>query len=237
MKERVRSPVEFFFKTFLADAAEFQMHWKDERCFHADRSRVIRKNASQPNGTESMWMRDLRIGDEVLSTDPRGRPVFSELIAWIDADLTSKSFFRRIETASGLSLVLTPSHSVLVQEESGGMASRFAGDLSPGDNLLSLPDPANASASSSFKSDKIVAIGQEQGTIVVNGIAASCYAAVASTKMAHAAFAPLRWWTWMFGLSESTPTNGLHPYAKLLTVLSKFVLPSSFLFNSSTSKL
>ena len=186
-------------------------------------------------------MIDLKIGDQVLATDSHGTPVFSELIAWLDSDLTSESTFLRIHTANGLRLTVTPSHLIHVLDPvSGAMATNFAGSLQLGDHLFTLK-----SESPTMEAHKIVAIGRDvsvgsmapltrHGTILVNRISASCYAAIENPAVAHSAFAPLRWWTAAFGVRRlPLPPDGIHPYAKLLTFLYDFVVvwPSQFLFD------
>ncbi|OQV17015.1 Protein hedgehog [Hypsibius exemplaris] len=212
-----------------SEKGEFEEHLKDERCFHAHNSSVLRKTSPDSNTTETIPMTDLRIGDHVLSTDPSsGTPIFSEMIAWIDSDLTSQSAFLRVHTANGRHISLTPSHLVHVFDVSTrAMTTRYARDLSPGDSLMALDNANEASIRNPFSTltaekivriEPVVAVGSlapltRQGTIVVNGISASCYAAVADHKMAHAAFAPFRWWTLLFGVGRSPqpPDDGMHP--------------------------
>jgi hypothetical protein len=71
------------------------------------------------------------------------------------------------------------------------------------------------------------------GNIVVDGILASCYALVDSQSVAHAAFAPIRWWQGMREmLLTSTSTEneieverGVHWYADLLYRVGEVVMP------------
>ena len=75
------------------------------------------------------------------------------------------------------------------------------------------------------------------GNLVVDGVLASCYALVDSQSVAHAAFAPVRWWEGARRLLLSAPAAegdqkpkerfvGVHWYAKWLYGLGEMLLPS-----------
>lgn len=75
------------------------------------------------------------------------------------------------------------------------------------------------------------------GNLVVDGVLASCYALVDSQSVAHAAFAPVRWWEGARRLLLSAPAAegdqkpkerfvGVHWYAKWLYGLGDMLLPS-----------
>ena len=71
-----------------------------------------------------------------------------------------------------------------------------------------------------------------QGTLIVNGMAASCYSSVVSHDLAHHVLAPLRWWYRLakfFAVKQPfgySPENGMHwiPHA-MLQITEKY-LPS-----------
>jgi len=75
------------------------------------------------------------------------------------------------------------------------------------------------------------------GTIVVNGIVASCYASIASQRLAQAAMLPIRLLTYgrvydVTGLSRGndkaeTCGDGIHWYACTLRTIANYLLPSS----------
>ena len=62
------------------------------------------------------------------------------------------------------------------------------------------------------------------GTLLVNGMLASCYAVVDSHSIAHTAMAPVRWWYminqqfshFVDGKTDSMHSNGTHWYPELL---------------------
>jgi intein/homing endonuclease len=67
----------------------------------------------------------------------------------------------------------------------------------------------------------------EEGTLIINNIAASCYATINSHSTAHAVLAPMRWWYRLFGVSkESNEMVGVHWFPKMLYEITTFLLPS-----------
>jgi hypothetical protein len=64
----------------------------------------------------------------------------------------------------------------------------------------------------------------QEGTLIVNNVAASCYATIASHRLAHAVLAPMRWWYGLFG--ESNEVIGIHWFPKMLYEMTTFLMPS-----------
>ena len=66
-----------------------------------------------------------------------------------------------------------------------------------------------------------------EGTLIVNNVAASCYATIDSHYVAHAAVAPMRWWYGLFGASkESNDVVGVHWFSTMLYEITAFLMPS-----------
>ena len=63
----------------------------------------------------------------------------------------------------------------------------------------------------------------QHGSIVVDGVLASCYAAVDSHELSHWALAPLRFFHSVLGPSQ-VQSDGLHWYPRLLQTLGKILL-------------
>ncbi|KAM6934440.1 indian hedgehog B protein-like [Xenentodon cancila] len=63
----------------------------------------------------------------------------------------------------------------------------------------------------------------QHGSIVVNGVLASCYASVDSHELSHWALAPLRFFYSILGPSQAQ-SDGLHWYPRLLQTLGKILL-------------
>ena len=70
------------------------------------------------------------------------------------------------------------------------------------------------------------------GTLIVNGMAASCYSSVVSHNLAHQVLAPLRWWyrfAKLFAVEqpfEYVPTGGIHWIPKTMLQLTEKYLPN-----------
>lgn len=84
------------------------------------------------------------------------------------------------------------------------------------------------------------------GTIVVDNVAASCYALVGSHALAQWTMAPVRWWSTYFdgvtnfamtsSLRTGTTTTTTHWYAELLQAVGRFVLPGELLFRNGAAE-
>lgn len=166
-------------------------------------------------------MRELQLGDQVLAYDvAAGRPTYSPVIAWLHRDTEHEFEFVRLEfehtaaqgdAAAGKrsQLELTAEHLVFTLEQSCSekLVAKFAGDVRPGDLFLRQSDDQpmrslNSSCPSAVA--RVVTVERRRvrrgayapltaaGTLVVDGVVVSCYAAFANARVAHAAFAPYR---------------------------------------------
>ena len=67
----------------------------------------------------------------------------------------------------------------------------------------------------------------QEGTLIVNNIAASCYAVINSHQLAHAAVSPMRWWYNLFkGTAELNEITGIHWFPQMLYDITAFFMPS-----------
>jgi hypothetical protein len=67
----------------------------------------------------------------------------------------------------------------------------------------------------------------DEGTLIVDGVAASCYATINSHRVAHSALAPMRWWYRWAGAEKATSiTTGIHWFPKMLYEITAVLLPS-----------
>ncbi|KAL1132703.1 hypothetical protein AAG570_010655 [Ranatra chinensis] len=179
---------------------------------------------------------ELQVGDRVLSLDKAtGRMVYSEVILFLDRDESRWRQFLSVETSSGETVRVTPSHLVLRKTLSGVLESVFAGKLAPGDVLM-VGSGKNLIETSVERVSVVADQGvfaplTQTGTIIVDGVLASCYAVVESQSLAHYAFAPVRIYT---NAKHSFHTQvGVHWYAKFLYDLSDYVLPSGMIYRRS----
>ena len=157
-------------------------------------------------------MSDLQIGDLVLTVDPEGNFQFSPIILFLDRDPEMRRQFYLIETESGVTLTVTPSHLVYadindvnsndvnsndVLREVESFEAVYASRVREGDYIL-------VQQNGQLKPSRVVSIETKifsgvfapltsSGNIVVDGALASCYAILENQLVSHAAFAPFRW--------------------------------------------
>ncbi|XP_036397000.1 indian hedgehog B protein-like [Megalops cyprinoides] len=176
-------------------------------------------------------VRDLRLGERVLASsesDGSGDLVFSEVLAFLDRDPAAQKHFVVIGAEGGATLSLTPAHLLFVTEGNcssraagGALRTIFASEARPGQCVLTA---AGEGARGQLSLITWVRLREDRGayapltrhgTLVVNGVLASCYAAVDQSRLAHWAFAPLRLlynWTGTGGPQGV----GMHWYSRVL---------------------
>ncbi|KAG7163356.1 hedgehog-like [Homarus americanus] len=148
-------------------------------------------------------------GDEVQVMRPDGSLSFSPVLMFLHRDPRVSRSFLRLTTASGATLTLTPSHLILLLQrhlsptttptvmdalDHGGVV--LAGRVEAGDFLL-------VTGQEGVSLEEVVGIRHvmgegvfapltAEGTVVVDGFIASCYAVIDSQAIAHWAFLPVR---------------------------------------------
>ncbi|KAM4608889.1 indian hedgehog signaling molecule a [Polymixia lowei] len=112
----------------------------------------------------------------------------------------------------------------------GGLRTVFASEVRPGQCVLTSPGRAGSEGTPSAvtrvdarRSAGLYAPLTQHGSIVVDGVLASCYAAVNQHHLAHWVLAPLRFFHGLIGPSEPQ-TDGLHWYPRVLQRLGKMLL-------------
>lgn len=222
------------------------------------------------NGTARMD--ELVPGDQVYSVNSRGEVVPDTIITFMDINRdkvlgeTAARFFVSIETESGHSLRLTRNHLVHVLKSetetlgafsTGEVIAIFAGNVREGD--LIFVNNATLLSTSIVRPTKVININHvtsangayapltTQGTILVDGVLASCYAVIESERAAHIVISPLRYyhmaklWASRFffdrGLQQKNPTysktnpncnEGILIYAKFLFHVSQYLIPEQY---------
>lgn len=202
---------------------------------------------------ERKAMSDLVLGDRVLSIDDKGEAIYSEVILFLDRNLEQAQEFVQLTTEEGAVLTVTPAHLVMVwQRETSMNVYMFADRVQEGDHVF-VHDSTGAMRPQRVIDLKavlrkgFVAPLTKQGTIVVNSVAASCYAIVNSQSLAHWSLAPVRLWSLITSIlpladmdqvstkrqvkhriSTAQQQNGVHWYAKSLYTLKDYVVPKSW---------
>ncbi|KAK3513894.1 hypothetical protein QTP70_032854 [Hemibagrus guttatus] len=185
---------------------------------------------------------DLKEGEKVLAADEQGNAVYSDFIAFLDRDVTLRRTFLVLETQKpNVTLRLTAAHLVFVRDDlaASGMVAKFASGVKPGQEVFVWEGRERLR---SARVERVYAVEDRgsfapltaHGTIVVDGVLASCYAAVEAHRWAHWAFVPLRlshaltltsWWRWMILESNATlQQDGIHWYPKMLLHVGTWLL-------------
>ncbi|AWO96103.1 Hedgehog protein [Scophthalmus maximus] len=190
---------------------------------------------------------DLQPGERVLAlsgSDGGGELVYSEVLTFLDHDPVTRKLFYTLQTESRAQLQLTAAHLMFVFEgncSEGAVPARgarrtvYASDARPGQCVLVLEGkPGRDNRAGHLSRITRVSLRErtgafapltQQGTVVVDGVAASCYAVVDQHNLAHWAFTPLRLlhsWTGTTGRHS----DGIHWYSQLLHWLGRLLLDS-----------
>lgn len=192
-------------------------------------------------------MSELRPGDRVLASsgsDGSGKLVYSEVLTFLDRDPVTRRLFYTLQTDAGLQLSLTAAHLIFISEGNcsegaeparGALRTVYASDARPGQCVL-VSEGKAGQRQREGRLSRISRVGVTErrgsfapltraGTVVVDGVVASCYAVVDQHSVAHGAFAPLRLihsWTG----STGAHSDGIHWYSQLLHWLGRKLLDS-----------
>ncbi|CAI5638469.1 unnamed protein product [Oreochromis niloticus] len=213
---------------------------KSGGCFPGEALVILESGSQKP-------VSDLRPGERVLvssGSDGSGELVFSEVLTFLDRDPKTRKLFYTLQTEAGAQLSLTAAHLIFVSKENcseGAVPARdalrtvYASDAQPGQCVL----VSEGKGGQKHREGRLSRISRvtvkemkgvfapltQQGTVVVDGVVASCYAVVDQHSLAHWAFAPLRLihsWTGTTG----GHSDGIHWYSQLLHWLGRKLLDS-----------
>lgn len=207
---------------------------------------------------ETRLLSQLRIGDQILAMDNDGQLRFSEVYMFLDRDDQIRREFVRIETENGQTITVTPSHLIYTWRTTNALLAsntlittttsdtadfRFADLVRIGDfvlvNVNSTLEPRRVTKLTREIHRGVYAPLTYDGTIIVNSIAASCYALIEKHSLAHTAFMPMRSLhriEEMFGMIDNNidaeSPRGVHWYANILTNFKDHFLPSKWFYHS-----
>ncbi|KAK8779244.1 hypothetical protein V5799_019415 [Amblyomma americanum] len=217
-------------------------------CFHGD------SLVQTPAGAKRLA--DLLLGDRVLALGADGRTaVFSEVIAFLDRQSDAERLFYTVVTESGHRVTLTPAHLLFYAASNDDKPQpTFAARVAPGGLVLVHSGSGESNGTEAWRhlpsdvrtrdlrAERVRDVRAElltgvyaplttEGTVIVDGVAASCYAGVKNQALAHWAFAPLRLWRSLVAPSKPTACSlqGVHCYADTLYRLFYQLLPSAYL--------
>lgn len=188
---------------------------------------------------------ELRPGERVLASagsDGSRELVYSEVITFLDRDPVTWKLFYTLQTEAGARLSLTAAHLLFVSEGNcsegavpapGALKTVYASGAQPGQCVL-VSEGQTGKRHGEGRLSRITGVRvresrgafaplTQQGTVVVDGVVASCYAVVEQHSLAHWAFSPLRFiYSWTG--STGRHSDGIHWYSRLLHWLGRMLL-------------
>uniref|UniRef100_A0A4W5K685 Hedgehog protein n=1 Tax=Hucho hucho TaxID=62062 RepID=A0A4W5K685_9TELE len=196
----------------------------------------------------SREVQDLQPGDRVLASSGAdgsrsgGDLIYSEFFTFLDHEPAARKQFYVLGTETGANLTLTAAHLVFVTEgncsvgesaKGAVMRTMYASDVRPGQCVLT----AGRNQGPQGNLSQVIWVHihidtgafaplTHHGSLVVDGVLASCYAAMDQHHLAHWAFGPLRLlysWTRWTGTGASLG-DGLHWYSQVLHWIGTFLL-------------
>ncbi|NWY48311.1 IHH protein, partial [Sylvia atricapilla] len=196
-------------------------------CFPGRALATLEDGAQTP-----LWA--LRPGQRVLAMDGAGRPTYSDFLAFLDKEPRALTTFHVIETQEPpRRLVLTPTHLLFVAENASAPTAHFrpifASLVHPGHFVLVVAEggglqPAEVVRVWHRRDVGAYAPLTRHGTLVVDGVVASCFALVQDQQLAQLAFWPLRLYHSLVGW-PGVQGDGVHWYSGLLYHLGRLLLP------------
>ncbi|CAF2921078.1 unnamed protein product [Rotaria sp. Silwood2] len=191
-------------------------------CFAAD-SLVTLVNGKQKQ------IVDLQSGDTILAYDDKTNKIIpTNVLTMLDYQPNQYAVFKQLTTVSGRQLSLTLSH--LLPTDIHGYV--MAKNIHIGMNIYIMNDDGLLITETISNVIDVVKQGYvapltQKGTLIVNNVAASCYATINNHHVAHAALAPMRWWYGLFGeIKESVKITGIHWFPNILYEMTTFLMPS-----------
>lgn len=157
-------------------------------------------------------IKDVRVGDEILSVDSEGKPIYSPVILFLDRDVNSTRVYFKITTSSGKTITMTGSHLIYVIDDNdpkdfhGSLSRRrvqFARQVIPKQFVVTEEVDPTTDQHVVTSIEEVISVEVEkrggayapltkEGNLVVNNVLASCYANINDQSLAHLSFLPVR---------------------------------------------
>lgn len=215
----------------------------DGGCFYVGSNVILESGEQKPMG-------DVEIGDRILVVKRDGTVDFSEVLLLMDQRPLQDTLFNVIHTRDpSYKLSLTPEHLVYMSVTNSSFEDSqavFASDVKEGQYVYTFRQtgdlwkvvPTLVTRVNLEEYTGAVAPLTREGSIIVDGVAASSYAVIRDEWIAHFAFAPVRWLNLLpsIGWSEtenidSKPEDGqpyLHWYPRLLYKYGSYIVNKRF---------
>ncbi|CAF1141668.1 unnamed protein product [Rotaria sp. Silwood1] len=197
-------------------------HFAMNSCFAADSLLTL------VNGKQKQII-ELQSGDTILAYDDKTNNLIpTNVLTMLDYQPKQYAVFKQLTTVSGRQLSLTLSH--LLPTDIHGYV--MAKNIRVGMNIYVMNDDGLLVTETISNVIDVVKQGYiapltQQGTLIVNNVAASCYATINNHHLAHVVLAPMRWWYGLFGETKvSDKTIGIHWFPNMLYEMTTFLMPS-----------
>ena len=172
-------------------------------------------------------LRTLVHGDRVLTMSSEGKPVYSEFLGHLHFDSSKVTEYLEIESSDNM-IRVSDNHLIYVSVD-GQSRFDYARKIKIGHYILTVNengvfDQSIVKSISRINAVSLYAPLTSEGTIIVDGVVASCYANVPHT-IGHIGMWPYRMWRQY--ISNSDPTEEMSTYVKLNK---DYVMPIIHLF-------
>ena len=139
-------------------------------------------------------MAQLQLNQEIKTMDPDGGMKFSKVIAFLHRIPKGSYSFLRFSLEGGLQLTLTPEHLIhVIPREVFSRQVVFARNVKLGDKFVTSGGVMRSVLKITIVNDVgLYAPLTIDGSLLANGVFASCYAHVRSHELGHLMLAPVR---------------------------------------------
>jgi len=160
---------------------------RDSTCFSSSSHVTLSNNAK-------ISVSQLKAGDYIDSVNYNGEVVSSPFLGWLHHDENVTTTFLDIATTTGNKVSLSPRHLLMVTDNVVKEPSmKFANTVGVGDYLVSGGSGlVQVKSVTSQVMTGVYAPLTSTGTVLVDDLLASCYANIASHRVAHLAALPFR---------------------------------------------